>query len=274
MDLYGVIGNPIEHSLSPQIHRQFAEQTDQDMRYIKIQATHENFRDTVTDFINQGGKGMNVTAPFKVSAFELANEHSEYAEQAQAANTLAFKKDQTIFSDNTDGIGLVQDLQHNHQYTLRQKNILILGAGGSTQCILGALLEQAPNKVTIANRTEAKAQQIANHFALKGLVESAALNKIPDMPYDLIINATSLSLEQSPTIPKSCVTTETWCYDLNYVETHTHFLTWANTRGAGHCINGLGMLVEQAAAAFYLWRGIYPVTNDILQTLKGSAHVS
>ena len=274
MDLYGVIGNPIEHSLSPQIHQHFAAQTQQDMRYIKIKTTKENFKDSVTDFIQQGGKGMNVTAPFKLAAFELANEHSEYAEQAEAANTLVFKKDQAIFSDNTDGIGLVQDLQHNHQYTLRQKNILILGAGGSTQCILGALLGQAPNKITIANRTEAKAQQIADHFALKGLVESVALNNIPDEPYDLIINATSLSVEQSPTIPKSCTTAQTWCYDLNYIEQESHFLTWAHAHGAAHCINGLGMLVEQAAAAFYLWRGIYPDTNDILQTLKGKAHVS
>ena len=274
MDLYAVIGNPIEHSLSPQIHEAFAIQTQQKMRYIKIKAPIDDLKSTIIDFINTGGKGMNVTLPFKKQAYAIATEHSEYSDQAHATNTLVFKKEGVIFSDNTDGIGLVQDLQHNHQYSLRQKNILILGAGGATQCILGAILEQAPNKVTIANRTEAKAQLIATRFALNGLVESAALNNIPDSPYDLIINATSLSLEQSPSIPHSCITSQTWCYDLNYSESHTHFLTWANAHGVQQCVNGLGMLIEQAAAAFYLWRGVYPDTSEVLQSIKRNVHVS
>jgi len=268
MDRYAVIGNPIKHSKSPLIHAAFAKQTDQDLTYIAIESPVNSFTGTIKDFEAAGGKGTNVTLPFKKEAFALADEHSDHAQQAQAANTLVFK-DGKIYADNTDGPGLVQDLKCNHDYSLRQKHILVLGAGGATQGILGPLLAQAPAHIFVANRTPEKAFALAEQFEMHGDIDGIGLNDIEKKPYDLIINATSASVTGSALdIPKEIISEHTWCYDLFYADEPTAFLTFAKQQGAKNCIDGLGMLVEQAAGAFYLWRGVYPETKSVIALLK------
>jgi len=269
MDHYAVIGNPIKHSLSPTIHREFAKQTQQDIDYIAIESPLDDFNKTLFNFRQQGGKGVNVTLPFKHQAFLLAAPHSDLAKQAFAANTLVFQEDNIIYADNTDGTGLIQDLTHNHNYSLQQKKILLLGAGGSAQGIVCPLLESAPTQLVIANRTPEKALQLAKQFEVYGNVLGRGMNdlNLAAGPYDLIINATSTGLsEQTLNLPSQLICKTTWCYDLMYGKI-TPFLTWAQQHHADNCLDGLGMLVEQAAAAFYLWRGVYPDTQRVISML-------
>ncbi|MCB1827607.1 MAG: shikimate dehydrogenase [Coxiellaceae bacterium] len=270
MDSYAVIGHPIAHSQSPKIHAEFAKQTKQNLSYVAIEAPIDGFFNTLKDFEAAGGKGCNVTLPFKTEAFEIADSHSQLAIEAGAANTLVFK-DNKIFADSTDGPGLIQDITNNHHYSLRQKKILILGAGGVVKCIAGPLLAQAPASLVIANRTVEKAERIAKQFEMRGEIDSAGLSDIPDEPFDLIINATSASINgKVPAISTKLISKQTWCYDLFYSKQATAFLTWAKQLGAAECIDGLGMLVEQAAAAFYLWRGVYPETKSVIAMLRNS----
>ena len=268
MDNYAVIGNPIAHSKSPQIHAEFAKQTHQNMTYVAIEAPLDGFINTLKAFEAAGGKGCNVTLPFKIEAYQLADEHSPRAMDAGAANTLVFCENK-IFADSTDGPGLIQDITQNHHYSLHKKNILILGAGGVVKCITGPLLSQTPNQLIVANRTPEKAAAIATQFKTQGDILSAALNEIPKTPVDFIINATSASINgQVPNISNELVGRKTWCYDLFYSDKPTAFLQWAKAQGAEKCIDGLGMLVEQAAIAFHLWRGIHPNTKPILKKLN------
>ncbi|PHQ81428.1 MAG: shikimate dehydrogenase [Coxiella sp. (in: Bacteria)] len=271
MDAYAVFGNPIEHSLSPDIHKMFAEQTSQALTYEKIQAPLDDFSATITAFVERGGKGANVTLPFKVQAFQLASKKSQAAIDAQAVNTLVFHDDGTVEGCNTDGMGLIQDLTHNHHYSLRQKRILILGAGGAVRGIVAPLLEQAPDKLVIANRTQAKAMSLAEQFQFMGSIEGRGLDAIDDGPYDLILQGTSLRDDQTIALPDTLVGAHTWCYDLNYNrEAQTPFVSWAVGRGAQKALDGVGMLVEQAAAAFYIWRGIYPDTSAAIQQFSSA----
>ncbi len=264
MDQYAVIGNPIEHSLSPQIHQQFARQTNQDLSYEEILAPLDAFAETVMTFIEHGGRGMNVTLPFKMQAFELATKKSQAAIEAQAVNTLVFHDDGVIEGCNTDGMGLIQDLTHTHHYCLRQKHILVLGAGGAVRGILAPLLEQAPGRITIANRSIDKAQALAEHFQLMGSVDAYRLDEIAEHPYDLIIQGTSMRAEEL-SLSSKLIGDQTWCYDLNYqLDGQTPFVRWATGRGAKKALDGRGMLIEQAAAAFYIWRGLYPDTAHIV----------
>ncbi|MCH9769843.1 MAG: shikimate dehydrogenase [Gammaproteobacteria bacterium] len=269
MDKYAVIGNPVSHSLSPQIHAAFAKQTQQSIEYTSIEAPLDGFIRTLHDFQAENGKGVNVTLPFKIQAFELADKHSKLAEQAGASNLLMFRDDGSIFADNSDGPGLIQDLTHNQDYCLRQKNILVLGAGGAAQGILAALISQAPAQIVIANRTAERAQMLAEKFKLQGSIQGIGLNALRESPFDLIINTTSAGFTGANLkLPHAIIGEQTHCYDLMYGSQGTPFLSWAKTLNATHCYDGLGLLVEQAALSFYLWRGIYPQTKTVIESLR------
>lgn len=269
MKQFVVIGNPVDHSLSPQIHQLFAEQTGIHLTYEPLLAPFDSFAATVTTFIEQGGYGANITLPFKEQAFELALKKSQAAIDARAVNTLVFHDEGLVEGFNTDGTGLIQDLTHNHHYSLRQKHILILGAGGAVRGIVAPLLEQAPAKLVIANRTRCKAEHLVEQFDLLGKIEARALDELNDGPYDLIIHGTSVRHEGGLSFEKTLLGAHTWCYDLNYTSDHqTPFLRWAVGHGAQRALDGLGMLVEQAAAAFYIWHGVYPDTNRVIAALS------
>lgn len=273
-DQYAVIGNPIEHSLSPKIHSAFAKQTNQALTYERILAPFDAFSQTVTQFIERGGLGLNVTLPFKQQAFELATKKSQDAIDAQAVNTLVFHEDGVVEGCNTDGMGLIQDLTHNHHYCLRQKRILIIGAGGAVRGILAPLLAQAPSSITIANRTKSTAQRLADHFELSGGVEALSLDELDCGPFDLVINAVSVAASHELTLPDGLIGKHTWCYDLNYTrDHHTPFTLYAKEQNAEKVLDGFGMLVEQAAASFYIWRGVYPDTSEALQFSFGNLEI-
>ncbi len=267
-DHYAVVGNPIAHSKSPLIHQQFAEQTGEDIEYQKILAPIDGFSTTIERFFRQGGKGLNITVPFKLAAFEWAQQKSERATYAKAANTLILQKDGTIICDNTDGVGLVRDLIQNHQFDLQAKKILLLGAGGAVQGVLQLILNEQPDFVFIANRTASKARLLANEFARLGRVVGGGFNEIPDQKFDLIINGTSASLSaEVPDIRPELIHTDSCCYDMMYAAEGTPFTLWASRQGAKQVYDGLGMLVEQAAESFFLWRGVRPNTKPVIQSL-------
>ena len=268
IDRYGVMGYPVSHSRSPVIHRLFALQTEQDMQYELLQVTPEKLETAVRQFQRTGGKGLNITVPHKSTVARLVDKTSERAATAGAVNTLSFR-DGEIHGDNTDGIGLLRDLSVNLGVNLEGANILILGAGGATRGIVGPLLEMSPASLRIANRTLDKAQEIAEHFARSGPVTACRFNVVPvSEPYDLIINATSAGLQgDTPPYPAAAITDQTYCYDLSYGLTATPFSVWARDNGAAHSVMGWGMLVEQAAESFHLWRGIRPNTAPVLKQM-------
>lgn len=273
MNKYAVIGNPIAHSLSPQIHLAFAKQIKHPIEYIKIEAPLDDFKNTVNLFFATGGKGCNITAPFKERAFALATHHSKAAALAQAANTLTLLADNSLLAENTDGTGLIRDLTQNHRADLNQKTILILGAGGATRGILGPLLAESPTSVVIANRTRLKAEALANAFQPYGDVYALSLNQLAEQhkPFDFIIHASSLGHQDGTlTLPSTLVDEETWCYDLSYGKAAKPFLRWAKKHGAKQALNGFGMLVEQAAAAFHRWEKHYPKTQTVITEYRSS----
>jgi len=269
MDNYAVIGNPIHHSQSPFIHTAFAQQTTQNMVYVAMQAPLGGFLQTIKEFEAAGGKGCNVTLPFKEQAAAIATELSPLAKQTGVANTLIFRPNNEIYADNTDGPGLIRDLKNN-SYQLEQQQILILGAGGSAKAITASLLSEKPAQVWISNRTRQKAVDIAQQFNQYGPISGCSLDEIPKTPFHLIINATSASLKgELPKIPAEAVNQETWCYDLFYNQAApTVFLAWGKQQGCKHCLDGIGMLVEQAALSFELWRGIHPNTKPVVELLR------
>lgn len=268
MDRYGVIGNPIGHSKSPQIHRMFAEQTGQSLSYEPLLAPLDDFAGFAGAFF-ETGLGANVTVPFKEQAFRLADQLSERARRAGAVNTLKKLSDGNLLGDNTDGVGLVRDLLDNARVTLRGKRILLLGAGGAVRGVLEPLLAQQPSELLIANRTVAKAEQLATEFAALGAVRASAFDEL-DEPFDVIINGTSASLggELPPLGETSLQPGATFCYDMMYGAVPTAFCMWAAEQGAAATRDGLGMLVEQAAAAFELWRGVRPESARVLTELR------
>ena len=263
---FAVFGNPIAHSLSPSIHAQFAQQTGLHIRYEKILAPVGAFAVKADEFIQQGADGFNVTVPFKLDAFAFANQHTLYAKTAGAVNTL--KIDGTdLIGDNTDGIGLVHDLTKNLGITLNHKTILILGAGGATRGIVLPLLEHRPSCLMIANRTATKAMQLAQDFSHYGNIDGFGLEKIGNTTVDIIINATSASLNNAmPYIANRCANNAI-CYDLMYGK-QTPFMQWAANNQAKMVVNGLGMLVEQAAASFEFWTGKIPDTAAVIKQLR------
>ena len=267
MNRYGVFGNPIEHSLSPVIHTQFAKQTGLDIQYDKVLAPINDFAHSAKSFIDQGAKGFNITVPFKIEAFNLATQLTLNAQTAGAVNTIKVNGSELI-GENTDGTGLVNDLTKNLGVDLNNKTILVLGAGGATRGILLPLLKQTPKRLMIANRTASKAKQLALDFSNYGKTCGFGLEKIKDTPVDVIINATSASLGgQMPTIANG-VANNAICYDLMY-GTQTPFMGWAEGNNAKMIVDGLGMLVEQAAAAFEFWTSEQPNTQEVIKNLRG-----
>jgi shikimate dehydrogenase len=261
---YAVIGNPIIHSLSPQIHHKFAEQTGIHLSYEKILSPLDSFKKTVEDFF-ETGQGLNITVPFKLEAFSLAQELSQYAQLAGAVNTLKMV-DNKLYGHNTDGFGLVQDIQENLGVSLKDKRIMILGAGGATQGILLPFLQQNTQQILIANRTVSKAKDLVKRFSKFGKVCGFALEKVKGEPVDIVINATSSSLNnESINLPKGLVK-DTLCYDLVYGK-ETPFMQFAKDNGAVKIADGLGMLVEQAALSFEFWHGVKPETKSIIKNL-------
>lgn len=266
MDRYAVFGNPINHSKSPMIHTLFAQQTAQDLSYQAIEAPINGFTTAMNEFFSQGGKGCNVTVPFKEQAFAFAQRLTPRAELAGAVNTLFINENGDVIGDNTDGFGLVHDLL---QYmSLANKRILLLGAGGAARGVIGPLLAQGIQQLVIANRTEAKAQQLALLFTDKGDITACGFAKLTGH-FDIIINSTSASLTGDvPPISASLISADTICYDMMYKADATAFNLWAIEQGAGTVIDGLGMLVGQAAESFKVWRGITPAMSPVLAALR------
>ena len=268
MDRYGVFGNPIGHSKSPLIHRLFAEQTGQALSYEALLAPLDDFAGFARAFFIEG-KGGNVTVPFKEEAYRLADELSERARRAGAVNTLKKLDDGRLLGDNTDGAGLVRELTVNAGLDLAGKRILLLGAGGAVRGVLAPILAHEPQALVIANRTVAKAEQLAHEFADLGPVAASGFDWLSE-PVDLIINGTSASLagELPPIEPGLIRPGHTVCYDMMYGKEPTAFNRWAAAHGAARCLDGLGMLVEQAAEAFFLWRGVRPDSAPVLAELR------
>ncbi len=268
LDRYAVFGSPIKHSKSPRIHQLFAEQTEQVLQYTAELVDAEQFEVAVSHFFSNGGRGLNCTVPLKELAWQYAPHKTERAQLAKAVNTLIMQVDGSLLGDNTDGIGLVTDLMLNHHICLKHKKILILGAGGATRGIILPLQEQMPLSVTVANRTVAKAVSIANEFKHKGLVTGCGYSDLAGQRFDLILNATSASLTgELPPLADTLLAEQGSCYDLAYANEPTAFVRWGQSQHAIHSLDGLGMLVEQAAEAFYLWRGVRPDTKAVIQTL-------
>jgi shikimate dehydrogenase len=267
-DLYAVFGNPINHSKSPHIHRHFAEQTGQDMTYTKQQVAPGEFDQAATEFFDKGGKGLNITVPFKLDAYSFAARLTPRARRAGAVNTLALQTDGTVLGDNTDGIGMIHDM-HNLGWELRGKRVLILGAGGAVRGILQPLLEQEPQEVAIVNRTHHKAEQLANGFHDLGDVRALTLEALAGQQFDILINGTSASLHgELPPLPADLLAPGACCYDMMYSAEPTVFLQWAQTHGAAAVADGLGMLIGQAAEAFYLWRQIRPEVVPVITAMR------
>ncbi|MFT2110465.1 shikimate dehydrogenase [Marinomonas sp. 2405UD68-3] len=268
LDQYGVFGNPIEHSKSPSIHAFFADDTNQALSYGKFLGDLDQFEAQVGAFFKQGGKGLNVTVPFKERAFALCDLLSPRAQQAGAVNTLALGKNGELYGDNTDGVGMVRDICENHGQTLTDKRVLVLGAGGAVRGILEPLLNESPTEVVIANRTLSKAQHLAEHFNRETVAVIAKNFEDVDGVFDVIINGTSASLGGDlPPLSDSIIGTQTWCYDMMYSKEPTVFLKWASTLGAKGA-DGLGMLVEQAAEAFFIWRMQRPITGSLIAKMR------
>ena len=274
-DQYAVMGNPIDHSKSPRIHSEFARQTKQHIEYHALQVDEGGLKQAVGNFQANGGKGLNITVPFKEDAWRLVDERSTHAEQAGAVNTIMIRKDGSLFGDNTDGIGLMRDIKHNHQVKIKQLRVLIMGAGGAVRGILAPLLEQKPATITIVNRTLGKAVQLADLFTHstteKQLISACAYDALDGKEFDLIINGTSASLQGDlPPLPDNILAEGACCYDMMYGKEPTPFLRWAAQQGASLCFDGLGMLVEQAAVSFELWRGVKPNTSPVITLLQES----
>ncbi len=266
-DRYAVMGNPVAHSKSPRIHAQFARETNQDLVYEALLVEPGSFERAVTEFFASGGKGLNITVPFKQEAWALAQDKSEQAALAGAVNTL-FMSDNRMQGHNTDGIGLVRDIMQNHGGTLSGKRLLILGAGGATRGILLPLLQQQPASICIANRTVTKAAELATLFAPYGKTKACGYDALSGLHFDWVINATAASLQgELPPLPDDLLAPAAWCYDLMYAKEPTVFCQWATRHRAARSLDGLGMLIEQAAEAFWLWRGVRPPTAAVLASL-------
>ncbi|WP_299020644.1 shikimate dehydrogenase [uncultured Photobacterium sp.] len=268
MDKYVVFGNPIAQSKSPLIHTLFARQTSQAMTYEAQLVPLDEFKAAADHFFSFGGRGCNVTVPFKEEAFLYATQLTERAKLAGAVNTLKKLDDGVILGDNTDGEGLVQDLMQ-HQVELPGKRILLIGAGGAARGVILPLLAKQPAQLVITNRTLSKAAQLAEVFSQYGEVEVAALDDLDAPTFDVIINSTSASLNnQLPGISEKLITPDVTCYDMVYGSASTIFNRWAKDLGAGKTLDGLGMLVGQAAESFMLWRGIRPGARQVQRELR------
>lgn len=269
-DKYAVFGNPIDHSKSPEIHRQFAEETGQALSYEKQLVDPQGFEAAADAFFAGGGKGLNITVPFKQDAYAYVARTTSRARRAGAVNTLSKEVDGTILGDTTDGVGLVTDIKHNLGWQIRHKKVLILGAGGAVRGVLEPLLEEQPQHIIIANRTVDKALQLAKGFAEFGYLLGCGFDMLDEQQFDVIINGTSASLQgELPPLPECLINADgsTVCYDMLYGAEPTPFMQWASERGA-KVSDGLGMLVGQAAESFALWRGVRPQTAPVISSLR------
>jgi shikimate dehydrogenase len=263
-DRYAVIGNPVEHSKSPLIHAAFARQTVQDLEYSRILAPLDGFREAMLRFRAEGGKGANVTVPFKLEAFQLSNELTPRARDAEAVNTLLFDGNR-ILGDNTDGAGLVEDILNNHGTVIADRRVLLLGAGGAARGVIRPLLDQHPASLVLANRSMDKAQSLQHHF---GGISISTFEDLEGQAFDLVINATSTGLSDTALpLPAGVFAENALAYDMMYGRI-TPFMQLARDQGV-RVTDGLGMLVEQAAESFFVWRGIRPQTAPVISLLRG-----
>jgi shikimate dehydrogenase len=270
-DRYAVFGNPIKHSKSPVIHALFAQQCAQPMVYRAVKVELDGFARTAAQFFQEGGAGLNVTVPFKQEAFAFADRVSARATRAGAVNTLTRTADGVIAGDNTDGIGLIRDLIANLGWTVQGLRVLLLGAGGAARGVLEPLLREHPQELLIVNRTAARATQLAQEFADLGSLEGGAYDLIGTRQFDLVINATSAGLSGAvPDLPGALLTERSCCYDMVYGAEPTPFMRWSAHHAAWAVADGLGMLVEQAAESFYLWRKARPATAPVINQLRAA----
>ena len=269
-DRYAVVGHPIDHSRSPVIHQVFAAQTEQCIVYEVIDAVPDAFETAVRGFAAAGGKGLNITVPHKQAAYELSDELGPEAEKARAVNTISFRPDGRIRGDNTDGIGFMRDLTETLDEPVADRRVLVLGAGGAARGILLPLLEASPAALVLANRTVERADAMIAELDSNEILSSSTFADLADEPpFDIVINATSAGVrgEDLP-FPTACVGPDTLCYDLAYSLKDTPFVRWALANGVREAAQGWGMLVEQAAESFYIWRGVRPDTAPVLQQLR------
>jgi len=271
IDRYAVFGKPIKHSKSPQIHRLFAKQTQQSLVYSAELAEPGKFEQAVKTFIKHQGKGLNITVPFKQDAWQLADKLSGRAQRAGAVNTLKLMPDGCLYGDTTDGIGLIRDLTQNHKVSLQKKSVLIIGAGGAVRGVIEEILKQQPDSLLIANRTKKKAVQLAKDFSDLGNIKGCALNEISSSSFDIIINGTSASLQGDlPALPGSIFHQRSCSYDMMYASHNTVFMQWSIENNAAQVFDGLGMLVEQAAESFYIWRKVRPETAAVIKHIRNN----
>jgi shikimate dehydrogenase len=274
LDRYAVFGHPIGHSRSPDIHARFAAQTRQSMEYRAIDVPAERFETALKLFIEQGGRGLNCTVPLKELAFQAADQLSERARRSGAVNTLKILENGHLWGDNTDGVGLYRDLTTNLGLALQGKRILILGAGGATRGIIEPLLAADPQCLWIANRTLERADRLAENFKTLGQIFAVGFAQLQGSAFDLILNATSASLNGAlPPLPEGLLAPGGSCYDLAYGKEPTPFVRWGQDQGASLSADGIGMLVEQAAEAFQIWRGIFPETLPVIEALAGGYRI-
>ena len=265
---YAVMGNPIGHSKSPRIHQMFAEQCNIALEYTAILVEEGRFEAAVRQFAEAGGKGLNITVPFKLEAWEISDVRSSRAELAGAVNTLKFEVSGTIFGDNTDGAGIVRDIVDNLGKPLAGASVLVIGAGGAVRGILGPVLDQGPKRLHIINRTPPRAAALVDIFRGSGHCTAAGLDQ-PGQGYDVVINGTAASLQgEVPDLPASIFGDNALAYDMMYGNEQTAFLSWSRDHGAARLSDGLGMLVEQAAESFQIWHGIRPETGPVIRALR------
>ncbi|MCU7799540.1 MAG: shikimate dehydrogenase [gamma proteobacterium symbiont of Lucinoma myriamae] len=275
-DLYAVMGNPINHSKSPQIHTAFALQTGQKLEYSAIHVDVGGFAQAVSHFQGHGGKGLNVTVPFKLDAWKLSDSLTERASRAGAVNTLILAADGKIEGDNTDGVGLVNDIIDHLGWSIEQKKVLILGAGGASRGVIGPILDKKPYSLTIANRTAVKGSELASLFLDMQSADIHEINgggydNLHGKQFDLVINATAASLQgEVPPLPDDIVSPDGCCYDMMYAAQPTAFMAWAYQHGVTNISDGLGMLVGQAAESFNVWRGVKPEIKPVIDAIRNS----
>lgn len=269
-DKYAVFGNPVTHSRSPQIHRAFAAATNQVLGYEKQLVDVDGFDAAANEFFASGGKGLNITVPFKQEAYSYAARLTPRARRAGAVNTLTLQEDGTVMGDTTDGVGMIRDMVQNLGWQIRTKRVLVLGAGGAVRGVLEPLLAEQPQHVVIANRTLEKALQLSKGFAELGYILGCGFDMLPGQEFDLIINGTSTSLAGGmPPLPDGLMAPNSACYDMMYAADPTPFMKWGKRLGADTA-DGLGMLVEQAAESFYIWRQVKPQTLAVIDAQRKS----
>jgi len=267
-DRYGLVGHPVEHSRSPLIHTLFARQTGQNLSYELLDVEAAGFETAVRGFGAAGGKGLNVTVPHKETAFALCDECSEAATAAGAVNTISIDEGR-LRGDNTDGVGFIRDVTLNQRQALAGRSIIVLGAGGAARGVVGPLLDQGPAELVIANRTKERADRLVADLKRTGDLRAVTFAELAALPaFDVLVNATSAGLQgEAPPFPASLVDDGSFCYDLVYSQHDTPFVTWAKSSGAERAVQGWGMLVEQAAESFAIWRGVRPDTRALIAQL-------